>query len=111
MPRPLSKKLKKEFGHETILNRLGWPPPLYDDVDYTLPLTGMHNRFMETTHACMSTCIRRQSLKHKKNVPWHTKKTTWHIRMWNAAFQAARRYAKPFTPNLENFLTKFTFVL
>ena len=53
--------------------------------------TNRHNRFMEI----MSTCIPQQSLKRRRDVPWLTKNITRHIRMRNAAFQAAKRSAKP----------------
>ena len=49
------------------------------------------NKFMEV----MSTCIPKQSLKCRRNVPWLTKNISRHIRMRNAAFQAARKSAKP----------------
>ena len=50
-----------------------------------------NNKFKEV----MSTCISQQSLKRRRNAPWLTKNISRHIRMRNAAFQAASKFAKP----------------
>ena len=71
-----------------MIDETDWDDLLHED-DIDRSATNWHNRFMEI----MSTCIPQQSLKRRRNVPWLTKNITQHIRMRNAAFQAARRSA------------------
>ena len=73
-----------------MINETDWDDLLHED-DVDCSATNWHNRFMEI----MSACIPQQSLKRRRNVPWLTKNITRHIRMRNAAFQAARKSAKP----------------
>ena len=73
-----------------MIDETDWDGLLHDD-DIDRSTINWHNRFMEI----MSTCIPQQSLKRRRNVPWLTKNTIRHIRMRNAAFQAARGSAKP----------------
>ena len=73
-----------------MINETDWDDLLHED-DVDCSATNWHNRFMEI----MSACIPQQSLKRRRNVPWLTKNITLHIRMRNAAFQAARKSAKP----------------
>ena len=73
-----------------MIDETDWDDLLHEDnIDRSA--TNWHNRLMEI----MSICITQQSLKCRRNVPWLTKNITRHIRMRNAAFQAARRSAKP----------------
>ena len=73
-----------------MINETDWDDFLHED-DVDCSATNWHNRFMEI----MSACIPQQSLKRRRNVPWLTKNITGHIRMRNAAFQVARKSAKP----------------
>ena len=73
-----------------MIDETDWDGLLHND-DIDCSTINWHNRFMEI----MSTCIPQQSLKRRRNVPWLTKHIIRHIRMRNAAFQAARGSAKP----------------
>ena len=64
---------------------------LLDEDDVDRASFNWCNKFMDV----MSTCIPKQSLKRRRNVPWLTNNISRHIRMHNVAFQAARKSAKP----------------
>ena len=73
-----------------MIDKIEWDGLLHeDDVDRSA--INWNNKFMDV----MSTCIPQQSLKRRRNVPWLTMNISRHIRMRNAAFQAARKFAKP----------------
>ena len=73
-----------------MIDKIEWDGLLHEhDVDRSA--INWNNKFMEV----MSTCISQQSLKRRRNAPWLTKNISRHIRMRNAAFQAASKFAKP----------------
>ena len=73
-----------------MIDKMEWDGLLHEDnVDRSA--INWNNKFMEVK----STYIPQQSLKRRRNVPWLTKNISQHIRMCNAAFQVARKFAKP----------------
>ena len=73
-----------------MMDEIEWDGLLHED-DVDRASFNWCNKFMEVK----STCIPKQSLKRRRNVPWLTKNISQQIRMCNAAFQAARKSAKP----------------
>ena len=85
MPRLISfRKIKKGVWAQDYTKQTGVASStMMNDVDHFA--TNWHaQQIRGTMH--VYTCIPWQSLKHKKNMPWLTKNTTQHIKMWNAAF-------------------------
>ena len=73
-----------------MIDEIEWDGLLHE-VDVDRASFNWCNKFMEV----MSSCIPKQSLKRRMNVPWLTKNISRHIRLRNAAFQTARKCAKP----------------
>ena len=73
-----------------MMDEIEWDGLLHED-DVDRASFNWCNKFMEVK----STCIPKQSLERRRNVPWLTNNISLQIRMCNAAFQAARKSSKP----------------